>query len=37
MDDWRQLLREAAFDVHESTYGQDEDVYTVFTCVKPIC
>ncbi|HNY72461.1 MAG TPA: class I SAM-dependent methyltransferase [Syntrophales bacterium] len=35
LDTWRQVLREAGFEVHEGRYDTGEDEYTVFTCVKP--
>lgn len=34
LDTWRLVLRETGFEVHEGRYGNGEDAYTVFACVK---
>jgi SAM-dependent methyltransferase len=34
LDTWRQVLREAVFEVHEGRYTAGDDEYTVFACVK---
>jgi len=35
LETWRHTLRETGFVVHEGLYNLGEDMYTVFTCVKP--
>jgi SAM-dependent methyltransferase/catechol 2,3-dioxygenase-like lactoylglutathione lyase family enzyme len=34
LETWRQVLRDAGFEVHEGRYDAGEDEYTVFACVK---
>jgi len=34
LDTWRQVLLDTGFRVHEESYRQEEDEYTVFACVK---
>ncbi len=34
LDTWKHVLHETGFEVHEGRYNQEEEVYTVFTCVK---
>lgn len=34
LDTWRQVLRDAGFEVHEGRYNSGDDEYTTFACVK---
>jgi SAM-dependent methyltransferase len=34
LDTWREVLRDAGFEVHEGRYIAGDDEYTVFACVK---
>lgn len=34
LDTWRHVLNDCGFEVHEGSFSQDEDLYTLFACIK---